>query len=242
MIRFSNVHKSFNDQKVLNGLDFEVKEGESLVIMVPSGAGKSVILKHVIGLLKADEGIVEVMGENMADIDEIKLQSIRRDMGYLFQHSALINWLNVFDNIALPLQETTTLSEQEIKDRVMHVLSLVYLEDAYLKFPSELSGGMQKRAGLARALCTKPKILLYDEPEAGLDPEMSTEVSQMIRQLKEEIKVTSITVTHSVNCALTIGDTLAVFENGNLLISGPPDEVLNANHSRVRKFLGAPID
>ncbi|MDP6963507.1 MAG: ATP-binding cassette domain-containing protein [Planctomycetota bacterium] len=242
MIELENVKKSFGDQTVLDGLNFTVSDGESLVIMGPSGSGKSVILKHIIGLLKCDAGTVRVMGNEMSTISQQQLQLLRRDMGYLFQHSALINWLSVFDNIALPLRETTDLSESDIADRVAEVLTLVHMQDAHHKFPSEISGGMQKRVGLARALCTKPKILLYDEPEAGLDPEMSAEVSRMIRRLKDELGVTSVTVTHSVNCALTIGDTLAVFEKGKLLLSGPPTEVLNSDHKRVREFLGAPID
>ncbi|MFT7516409.1 MAG: phospholipid/cholesterol/gamma-HCH transport system ATP-binding protein [Myxococcota bacterium] len=240
MINLRNVSKAFGDQQVLDDLSFSVAESESLVIMGPSGSGKSVILKHIIGLLQADSGEVTVMGQNMSKIDIEQLQTLRRDMGYLFQHSALINWLNVFDNIALPLIETTTLSATEIEERVMEALALVHMQDAYLKFPGEISGGMQKRVGLARALCTRPKILLYDEPEAGLDPEMSTEVSRMIRRLQDELGVTSITITHSLNCALTIGDTLAVFEGGKILLSGPPPEVLNSGHKRVREFLGAP--
>jgi len=242
MIKLDNISKTFGNQRVLDGLSFEVAESESLVIMGPSGAGKSVILKHLIGLLQADSGEVAVMGHDMNRISKKQMQELRRDMGYLFQHSALINWLSVFDNIALPLRETTNLSDSEITDRVMEVLSLVYMQDAHPKFPAEISGGMQKRVGLARALCTNPKILLYDEPEAGLDPEMSAEVSRMIRRLKDELRVTSVTVTHSVNCALTIGDTLAVFEHGKILLSGPPTEVLNSDHKRVREFLGAPID
>ncbi|MAU93323.1 MAG: ABC transporter ATP-binding protein [Planctomycetes bacterium] len=242
MIKLENVYKAFSGQQVLDGLSFDVAEGESLVIMGPSGAGKSVILKHIIGLLQADDGLVDVMGHNMSTINSTQLQALRRDMGYLFQHSALINWLSVYDNIALPLRETTDLSTSEINARVIEALELVYMQDAHQKFPSEISGGMQKRVGLARALCTRPKLLLYDEPEAGLDPEMSGEISRMIRRLKEELGVTSVTVTHSVNCALTIGDTLAVFEHGKLLLSGPPPEVLNSDHQRVREFLGAPID
>jgi phospholipid/cholesterol/gamma-HCH transport system ATP-binding protein len=242
MIKLDNVSKAFDNQQVLDGLSFEVADGESLVIMGPSGAGKSVILKHIIGLLQADNGLVEVMGHDMLTIGGPQLQKLRRDMGYLFQHSALINWLSVFDNIALPLRETTSLSKSDIDDRVMEVLGLVHMQDAHLKFPAEISGGMQKRVGLARALCTHPKVLLYDEPEAGLDPEMSSEISRMIRRLKDELGVTSVTVTHSVNCALTVGDTLAIFEHGKILLSGPPTEVLNSDHKRVREFLSAPID
>lgn len=242
MIEFQGVHKAFGPQKVLQGVDFTVDEGQSLVIMGPSGSGKSVILKHLIGLLRADTGSVRIMGKEVSQLDRPGLQQLRRDMGYLFQHSALINWLSVFDNIALPLRETTSMPAKEIEERVHHVLELVHLKDADRKLPSEISGGMQKRVGLARALVTKPSIILYDEPEAGLDPEMSTSVSRMMRRLKEEHGMTSVTVTHSVNCALTVADTLAVFEHGSFLISGPPTEVLNSDHKRVREFLGAPID
>jgi phospholipid/cholesterol/gamma-HCH transport system ATP-binding protein len=152
MIKLDNISKTFGNQRVLDGLSFEVAESESLVIMGPSGAGKSVILKHLIGLLQADSGEVAVMGHDMNRISKKQMQELRRDMGYLFQHSALINWLSVFDNIALPLRETTNLSDSEITDRVMEVLSLVYMQDAHPKFPAEISGGMQKRVGLARAL------------------------------------------------------------------------------------------
>ncbi|MFK5954900.1 MAG: ATP-binding cassette domain-containing protein [Planctomycetota bacterium] len=242
MIEFQDVYKSFGTQEVLKGTQFTVKEGQSLVIMGPSGSGKSVILKHLIGLLNPDRGNIRIMGKDVAKLDRDGLQQLRRDMGYLFQHSALINWLSVFDNIALPLRETTSMSEKEIEEQVMHVLGLVRLEEARIKLPGEISGGMQKRVGLARALVTKPSIILYDEPEAGLDPEMSTSVSHMMRRLKEEHGMTSVTVTHSVNCALTVADTLAVFEKGKFLISGPPTEVLNSDNKRVREFLGAPID
>lgn len=242
MIEFQGIHKAFGTQKVLQGVDFTVDEGQSLVIMGPSGSGKSVILKHLIGLLRADSGSVRIMGKEVSGLDRQGLQQLRRDMGYLFQHSALINWLTVFDNIALPLRETTSMPAKEIEERVHHVLGLVHLKDADRKLPSEISGGMQKRVGLARALVTKPSIILYDEPEAGLDPEMSASVSRMMRRLKEEHGMTSVTVTHSVNCALTVADTLAVFEHGHFLISGPPTEVLNSDHKRVREFLGAPID
>ncbi len=242
MIRFENVHKTFGQQHVLRGVDFSVDKGKSLVIMGPSGSGKSVIIKHLIGLLHPDQGSVHILGKDVASLDQAGLQQLRKDMGYLFQHSALINWLSVFDNIALPLRETTSMSKNSIEAKVMEVLGLVKMEDARHKFPSQISGGMQKRVGLARALVTEPSIILYDEPEAGLDPEMSASVSHMMRRLKEEYGMTSVTVTHSVNCALTVADTLAVFEHGRFLISGPPTEVLNSDHTRVREFLGAPID
>ena len=242
MIKLEGVTKAFGSQQVLDGVDFHVEEGQSLVIMGPSGSGKSVILKHIIGLLRADAGRVLVMGKDVCSLDREGLANLRRDMGYLFQHSALINWLSVYENLALPLRETTKMSNAEIRAQVMHVLELVQLTESEAKLPAEISGGMQKRVGLARALVTEPNIILYDEPEAGLDPEMSSSVSHTMRRLKEEHGMTSVTVTHSVSCALTVADTLAVFEKGRFLISGPPTEVLNSDLPRVREFLGAQLD
>jgi len=155
----------------------------------------------------------------------------------LFQHSALINWLNVFDNIALPLRETMDLPEDEILDRVHHVLGLVSLSQADHKFPSEISGGMQKRVGLARALVTRPRIILYDEPEAGLDPGMSVDIARMIREIGQELGMTSVTVTHSVDCARTVGDHLALFIGGRIALQGTPTEVLDSGHALVHDFL-----
>ncbi len=238
MIELRDVRKSFGAQTVLDGLSLQVPQGTSLVLMGPSGSGKSVILKHVIGLLRPDAGEVLVMGRAVPALDRRELQELRRDMGYLFQHSALINWLDVFDNVALPLREARDLTEEDIRARVMRVLRLVLLEGQELKHPDQLSGGMQKRVGLARALVTEPKIILYDEPEAGLDPEMSASVSALIRRLQEELGMTSLAVTHSLACARVIGDALALFEKGKILVSGTPAAVLASGHPRVREFLG----
>lgn len=239
VIRLHEVCKSFGAQKVLDRLSFEVPAGKSLVLMGPSGSGKSVILKHIIGLLRPDSGTVEVMGQSVPAMTRVQLAQMRRDMGYLFQHSALINWLNVFDNVALPLRESRDLPEAEILKRVTRVLGLVLLEGQEQKLPEQLSGGMQKRVGLARALVTEPKVILYDEPESGLDPEMSANISAMIRRLQLELGTTSIAVTHSLSCALAIGDQLALFEKGQILISGKPAEVLASGLPRVKEFLGA---
>jgi phospholipid/cholesterol/gamma-HCH transport system ATP-binding protein len=236
MIHLNGVQKSFGSQRVLDGLSFDVAEGESLVIMGPSGAGKSVILKHIIGLLNPDDGKVEVQGLSVPDLDARSLRELRRDMGYLFQHAALINWLSVFDNVALPLRETTPMKEAEIKEKVSDVLALVHLENAGAKFPAELSGGMQKRVGLARALVTDPRIILYDEPEAGLDPEMSHSVSRMMLELRQELNTTSITVTHSWPCAQMVADRVALFEKGKLVIDAPPAEILRSPIPRVQEF------
>ncbi|MCH2101439.1 MAG: ATP-binding cassette domain-containing protein [Planctomycetes bacterium] len=240
VIRVHEVDKAFGPQKVLNGLSFEVAKGESLVIMGPSGAGKSVILKHLIGLLRPDTGTIEVAGREVPRLRPAGLAELRRDMGYLFQHAALINWLSVYDNVALPLRETTSQSESEINSKVISVLELVHLLDARNKMPSEISGGMQKRVGLARTLVTDPKVILYDEPEAGLDPEMSASVSEMIVRLRHEIGMTSVTVTHSWPCAEAVGDRVAFFEHGKLVIDAPPADILSSTIPRVREFFSTP--
>lgn len=240
MIRMHEVHKSFGPQAVLQGLSFEVAKGESLVIMGPSGSGKSVILKHLIGLLRPDSGTIEVAGREVPRLRPSGLAELRRDMGYLFQHAALINWLSVYDNIALPLRETTSKSESEIESKVFTVLELVQLLDARNKLPGEISGGMQKRVGLARALVTDPEIILYDEPEAGLDPEMSASVSEMMVRLRRELGMTSVTVTHSWPCAEAVGDRVAFFENGQLVIDAPPAEIQTSTIPRVQQFFAVP--
>jgi phospholipid/cholesterol/gamma-HCH transport system ATP-binding protein len=240
MIRVQDVHKSFGKQKVLQGLSFEVLEGQSLVIMGPSGSGKSVILKHLIGLLRPNSGLVEVAGQDVPRLRPQGLAELRREMGYLFQHAALINWLSVFDNVALPLRETTSRSEVAIEAKVLDVLERVKMVDARDKKPSEISGGMQKRVGLARALVTDPRIILYDEPEAGLDPEMSASVSAMMLELRQELGMTSVTVTHSWHCAEAVGDRVAFFEHGQLVIDAPPAEVLASEIPRVREFFATP--
>ena len=240
VIRVQDVHKAFGPQKVLQGLCFEVARGESLVIMGPSGSGKSVILKHLIGLLRPDSGSIEVAGREVPRLRPAGLAELRRDMGYLFQHAALINWLSVYDNVALPLRETTSKSESEIESKVYSVLELVRLLDARSKFPGEISGGMQKRVGLARALVTDPEIILYDEPEAGLDPEMSASVSRMMVKLRHELGMTSVTVTHSWPCAEAVGDRVAFFEHGKLVIGAAPAEVLASDNPRVQEFFAVP--
>lgn len=239
-IRVRRVSKSFGKQQVLKDLSFKVKRGESLVIMGPSGSGKSVILKHLIGLLKPDDGEIEVAGQPVPRLRPTALAALRREMGYLFQHAALINWLSVYDNVALPLRETTSKSEQEVKAKVMEVLELVQLADARDKVPGEISGGMQKRVGLARALVTDPSIILYDEPEAGLDPEMSASVSQMMLRLRQELNMTSVTVTHSWSCAEAVADRVAFFEHGQFVIEAPPAELLQSENPRVQQFFAVP--
>jgi phospholipid/cholesterol/gamma-HCH transport system ATP-binding protein len=238
VVRFDNVHKSFGAQKVLDGLSFEVERGRTLAVMGPSGTGKSVVLRHVIGLLTCDSGLVEVEGRDVKKLARQELSELRRRMGFLFQEGALINWLDVGENVALPLRENTRLSDREIRDKVKHKLELVHIPDAWNKMPSELSGGMRKRVGLARALITEPEIILYDEPNAGLDPEIAASINELIVELKQNLRVTSIVVEHRVRCIRTVADEVLFLESGKALLKLPPDEFFASRHPRIVRFLG----
>jgi len=238
IIRFRDVHKAFGAQEVLRGLTFDVTRGKTLAIMGPSGTGKSVVLRHVIGLLKPDSGSVEVEGREVSRLKRRELSELRKRMGFLFQEGALINWLSVGDNIALPLRENTDMKEAEIKDRVQHKLELVRIPDAWNKMPSQISGGMKKRVGLARALITDPEIVLYDEPNAGLDPEISRSINDLIRDVQRELHVTSIVVEHRVPCIRTVADEVLFLERGRALVQLPPDEFFRSREPRIVQFLG----
>ncbi len=242
VIRFEGVVKRFGQRTVLDGLDLVVRRGETLVVMGPSGTGKSVMLRHAIGLLRPDEGRVEVAGNDLATIEKEELSALRRRMGYLFQEGALINWMNVGDNLALPLRENTDFPEDEIRSRVLEKLALVHLEDVWEKMPSEISGGMRKRVGLARALITDPEIVLYDEPNSGLDPEISMAINLLIRELAETLDITSIVVTHLVSCVRVVADRVTMLENGRKIVDTTPEDFLAAEHPRVKSFLGNSAD
>ena len=242
LVRFENVTKSFGPKVVLDGLDLEIRRGEAFVLMGPSGTGKSVLLRHIIGLMKPTSGRVLVDGHDMSTIGKHDLAVLRRRMGYLFQDGALINWLNVGDNIALPLRENTKLSDDEILARVQRKLELVHLSDTMERMPGELSGGMRKRVGLARALITDPDIILYDEPNAGLDPEISSSINDLIRSIQDTLKVTSIVITHLVSCVRTVADRVVLLDQGKIVVDAPPDEFLASKNERLMRFLGAHHD
>ncbi len=242
VIRFRDVHKSFGTQHVLNGLSFEVRRGECLAVMGPSGTGKSVVLRHVIGLLRADSGAVEVEGQEVSKLPRKELSALRRRMGFLFQEGALINWLSVGDNVALPLRENTRMSEAEIRAKVQEKLALVRIPDAWEKMPSQISGGMKKRVGLARALITDPEIVLYDEPNAGLDPEISASINELMRDVQQELHVTAVVVEHRVRCIKTVADRVLFLEQGHALLDLPPREFFASEHPRLRQFLGVDPD
>lgn len=242
ILRFRDVHKSFGAQKVLDGLSFEVKRGRTLAIMGPSGTGKSVVLRHAIGLMHPDSGVVEVEGRDVAKLRGEELAALRRRMGYLFQEGALINWLSVGENVCLPLRENTRLPDKEIRAKAEEKLALVRVENAWDKMPSQISGGMKKRVGLARALITDPEIILYDEPNAGLDPEISASINELIRELKVRLGVTAIVVEHRVNCIKTVADEVLFLEKGRPLVQLPPKEFFASRNPRLVQFLGPDPD
>ncbi len=225
VIRFCGVKKAFDSSVVLDGLSFEVENGEILAIVGPSGTGKSVTLKHIVGLLEPDEGTVEVEGDPR--------------IGYLFQSGALLAWLTVYENVALPLKETTRLKDKEIEAAVMDALRMVGLEDSADKYPGELSGGMQKRAGLARAIVRRADIVLYDEPTSGLDPVTALSIHRLIKKLNSEQGVTSIVVTHDIQGALNLADRIMLLKDGKAVAALKASEFASSDNPTVREFLTA---
>jgi phospholipid/cholesterol/gamma-HCH transport system ATP-binding protein len=238
LIEASDLVKRFGRTEVLRGVSFRLDKGETLVIMGGSGSGKTVLLRTVAGLIRADGGGVRVFGIEITRLSEEELLPIRRRMGYVFQGAALFDSLSVYDNVAFPLREHTNAAAAEIRRRVVHVLSLVGLaEDVLPKLPAELSGGMRKRVGIARALVTEPEMLLFDEPTAGLDPTNSRLVAELILKLKGGVCDTSIVVTHDVELARTVADRVAILMDGRFAILGPVDDVMNSGDPAVQAFL-----
>jgi phospholipid/cholesterol/gamma-HCH transport system ATP-binding protein len=205
MIELRGVWKKLGGREILRGLDLSVPEGLNYVLMGRSGTGKSVTLRHVIGILKPDRGEVLVDGEDVGRLAVRELRELRRRMGYLFQNGALINWLSVRENVALPLRENTAVPADEVDERVLEVLRLVDMERAAEQFPADISGGMKLRVGLARALVTRPAYVLYDEPNAGLDPIIATQIHRLIADVRDQLGVTGLIVTHSRHCSRTAG-------------------------------------
>jgi len=239
MIEYRDVYKAF-DVPVLSGVSFTVETGETLAILGPSGTGKSVLLKTTIGLIVPDAGDVFIDGESVFDADAGQLQTLRRKAGYVFQNAALFDSMNVFENVAYGLPEGALkkLGRKEVTRRVARSLEEVNLDPAVVltKLPAELSGGMRKRVGLARAIVGEPQILLYDEPVTGLDPVNAVAVDRLITDIAERTHVTSIVVTHDVEGALSISDRLALLEGGKLRFLGTPDEFRRSDDPLVRAF------
>jgi len=227
MITMKNISKSFGGHQILDEMNLSIKRGETLAIVGPSGTGKSVTLKHMLGMLTPDSGDVIIDGFNITKEKPRKAARIRSKFGVLFQSGALINWLSIEDNVALPLIEKTKMKDKEIITRVAEVLDLVDLTGNGHKFPSEISGGMKKRAGLARAIVLSPEIILYDEPTSGLDPILSRKVDQLIKRLSETLNVTSVVVTHDMVSAFGIADRIAMLDKGKVVAIGTPEEIRN---------------
>jgi phospholipid/cholesterol/gamma-HCH transport system ATP-binding protein len=239
MIEFKNVTKILNGYPVLNDMSFDVRKGEVFVIVGPSGVGKSVTLKHMVRLMTPDEGHVRVGDDMVSQATGTGLEKIRARFGYLFQGGALLAWLTIVENVALPLRERTTMNDEDILAKAREMLRLVGLENDADKYPAEVSGGMKKRAGLARAIVGNPEIILYDEPTSGLDPVSSRTIDALIDRLKRELGVTSVVVTHDLHSALSIGTRIAMLSGGKVAEISAPAEFVNSSNEEVRAFLQA---
>ena len=237
MIKLKNIYKKLGGKQILNGVNFFVNRGETYVIIGCSGTGKSVTLKNIIGLLSPDAGEVWVMDKNLSMIPHNHFYDLRKKMGVLFQSGALINWLNVGDNVALPLVEHERFSKAKIREIVKEKLSLVNLHDVEHLMPSSLSGGMKKRVGLARALVTSPEIILYDEPTSGLDPVMSNQINELILSLQKKFQVTSICVTHDMSSAYKIANKIGMLYQGKIIAEGSPEEIQESQNEIVQQFI-----
>jgi len=237
MIRFEKLTKSFGPQVVLNAVDLAIGKGETFVIVGPSGTGKSVSLKHMIRLLTPDSGRVWIGEDCINEAPDREIPRIRDRFGMLFQNAALLAWLSVFENIALPLRERTAMTEDEIEARVGECLDLVELGTHGEKFPDEISGGMRKRAGLARAIVMKPEIILYDEPTSGLDPVSSRTIDRLIDDMRVKLGVTSVVVTHDMHSALAIGTRIAMIFRGKFVEIATPAEFIRSSEPAVKEFL-----
>ena len=242
MIEVSQIKKSFGDQVVLNSVSFSVKEGESVAIIGRSGTGKSVLIKHLVGLLSPDEGSVSVDGKDLVGMTERQLLGVRQKFGMLFQSAALFDSMSVRDNIAFPLRRSGLNDVLEIDRRVKEVLGLVELPGVEKKMPSELSGGMQKRVGLARAIVHRPQIILYDEPTTGLDPVVADSIDQLMMRVRDHYKVTSIVITHDMRCARRMGQRIIYLRDGQVYLDALADEVFNSNDPQVARFIRGEAD
>jgi len=231
-----DLHKSFGPKVVLDGISFSVAPGESLVIVGPSGTGKSVLLKHLIGLIPPDSGAVFVDRQNFWSLDPLAQRDVRKKFGMSFQEGALFDSMSVFDNVAFPLRRSGR-KPAEVRDRVQECLDIVRLPDIGEKRPSELSGGMRRRVGFARAIAHQPEILLFDEPNTGLDPILSDVIDEVILEIRERLSATIVTITHHMLSVRKIGDRVALLFGGKILFDAPPDEFLRSKDPAVQQFV-----
>jgi len=238
MIEIHDLHKSFGRKKVLNGINLEIETGETLVIIGRSGCGKSVLVKHIVGLLSPDSGYVKVKGEVVDNMNKSELYNLRRKFGFLFQGSALFDSMTVEENIALPLIESNNgYSYPEIEKQVAEKLEMVGMSGVQQLKPAELSGGMKKRVALARALITEPDYIFYDEPTTGLDPIMSDSIDDLIKELTEKLNSTSIVVTHDMYSVKNVADKVAMIHEGKIHFDGSPGELINSDDPIIKEFI-----
>lgn len=242
MINVKNLHKSFGPQHVLRGLNVEIAEKSITCIMGGSGSGKSVFMKCLIGLLEPDEGEIIIDGQSIIGQSEVQLNETRKKIGMLFQDAALFDDMDVMENVSFPMLEHTNLPEDEIKDRVIAKLEEVGLENIEHKLPSELSGGMRKRVGLARALMLDPKIIFFDEPTTGLDPIMTNQIGDLILQTYERYDVTFIIINHDVNLSYKVAQEIVMFDQGVVADRATPRDLIHSKHPFVKKFMHAHVD
>ncbi|MBI5607485.1 MAG: ABC transporter ATP-binding protein [Deltaproteobacteria bacterium] len=237
MLQVEDLHKSFGEQCVLNGVNLDIEEGKITVVIGGSGSGKSVLIKHLVALLRPDRGQVRFAGRDLFQMPDAELLQARRSFGMLFQNAALFDSMSVFDNVAFPLREHHKLRKAELYDTVMQALTALKLEHAAQKFPGELSGGMKKRVALARATILRPKILIYDEPTTGLDPVMIKQVDDMIAETQARLQVTSVVISHDMASTFRIAHKIAMLHQGQIIEHGSPEEFRASDNPIVRNFI-----
>lgn len=237
MIELRDIHKHFEGNHVLRGVSLSVEKGESVVVIGGSGSGKSVLLKHMIGLMIPDEGAIMIDSTDLSLLDETGLNNLRKKYGMLFQSAALFDSMRVWENVGFALKRHTHMNDKDIKEIAIEKLRMVGLVGIEDFMPSQLSGGMRKRVGLARAIAMNPDILLYDEPTTGLDPIMADAINDLIIKMREELKVTSVTITHDMKSAYKIADTIAMLYNGVIIKKGSPEEIKSTSDPVLRQFI-----
>lgn len=238
-IIIEGLYKSFGNNQVLRGVDLIIERGKTNIILGGSGAGKTVLLRHIIGLLKPDRGRILIDNKDITKMGEVELNTIRKKFGMVFQMSALFDSMTVFDNVAFPLREHTKLSSMEIQRRVLEKLEILGLKGAEKLYPSDLSGGMKKRVGVARALIMEPEILIYDEPTTGLDPHTARNVDNLINEMAKRFKITSIVITHDLTTCFGTGDRISLIHEGKIRISCSPEEFIESEDPIVKSFIEA---
>lgn len=236
-IRLCDLHKRFGPVVVFDGVNLDIFERECVVVLGPSGTGKSVLLKHIVGLMRPDSGAVYFRQQRVDDQDERALEPIRRCFGFLFQGGALFDSMTVFENVAFPMREHGNFTEGEVRDRVASKLAMVGLDGTQQQMPAELSGGMRKRVALARAIALDPEVVLYDEPTTGLDPIRADLINELILKLNDELHVTSVVVTHDMASAYKVADRLVMLSSGKVIAEGRPDDFRHSTNEEVRRFV-----